>query len=160
MAAVVVSVLMWLMIAIAAIDLENLIVPDCLVVPLIAAGLLANAFGIIVEADKAIFGAVVGFMSFWLMARVAREFIGRPALGGGDVKFFAALGAWFGWQALAPILLIASVTGLGVGLSLRFTGRLGPEAPIPFAPFLAFGGAVTLFFGEALTSWLITFHPF
>lgn len=159
-AAVAVSVLMWLMITIAVIDLQNLIVPDRLVFPLLGAGLLVNAFGILVESEKAILGAVVGFMSFWLMARAAREVIGRTALGGGDVKLFAALGAWLGWQALAPILLIASVTGLVVGLFLRLTGRLGPKAPIPFAPFLAFGGILMLFIRERLTSWLATFGLF
>jgi leader peptidase (prepilin peptidase)/N-methyltransferase len=71
-------------------------------------------------------------------------------MGYGDFKLLAALGAWLGWTALPQIILIAAVTGAVVGLVATWIGRMRFEEPLPFGPFLAAGGAVTLFLGTPL----------
>ena len=68
-------------------------------------------------------------------------------MGYGDFKLFAALGAWFGWQALIPIVLVASALGAVVGIAMKFTSGLREGGYVPFGPFLAFAGLVSLVMG-------------
>jgi leader peptidase (prepilin peptidase)/N-methyltransferase len=78
-------------------------------------------------------------------------------MGHGDFKLLAALGAWLGWQAVLPIVLIASVAGALVGLGLKVSGQLRDGRYVPFGPFLAGGGLVLLLAGTdralALMGW-------
>jgi leader peptidase (prepilin peptidase)/N-methyltransferase len=62
----------------------------------------------------------------------------------------AALGAWLGWQALLPIVLIASVSGALVGIGLRVAGRLQAGQPMPFGPYLAGSGLLAVLMGPEL----------
>jgi leader peptidase (prepilin peptidase)/N-methyltransferase len=68
-------------------------------------------------------------------------------MGYGDFKLFAALGAWFGWQALIPIILMASVIGAIIGIALKFSSKLREGGYIPFGPFLGLAGFYAMFFG-------------
>ena len=68
-------------------------------------------------------------------------------MGFGDFKLFAALGAWFGWQALIPIILMASVIGAIVGIAMKFSSGLREGGYVPFGPFLAGAGFTVMFFG-------------
>jgi leader peptidase (prepilin peptidase)/N-methyltransferase len=68
-------------------------------------------------------------------------------MGYGDFKLFAALGAWFGWQALVPIILMASVIGALVGIAMKFSAGLREGNYIPFGPFLAFAGLTAMWAG-------------
>ncbi len=74
-------------------------------------------------------------------------------MGYGDFKLLAALGAWFGWQALPAIILLASVVGATVGIALIVFRRHGREVPIPFGPYLAGAGLLTLYFGKPLSAY-------
>jgi leader peptidase (prepilin peptidase)/N-methyltransferase len=74
-------------------------------------------------------------------------------MGYGDFKLLAALGAWFGWQALPAIILLASVVGAAVGIALIVLRRHGREVPIPFGPYLAGAGLLALYFGKPLSAW-------
>jgi leader peptidase (prepilin peptidase)/N-methyltransferase len=64
-----------------------------------------------------------------------------------DFKLFAALGAWFGWQALVPMILMASVIGALVGIALKFASGLREGGYVPFGPFLAGAGLTAMVFG-------------
>ena len=68
-------------------------------------------------------------------------------MGYGDFKLFAGLGAWFGWQALIPMILLASVIGAVVGIAMKFTTGLREGGYIPFGPFLVGAGFTALFLG-------------
>ena len=75
-------------------------------------------------------------------------------MGFGDFKLFAALGAWFGWTALVPIILIASILGAAVGMGLKWSSKLREGGYVPFGPFLAFAGFVALIFGpQSVLRW-------
>jgi leader peptidase (prepilin peptidase)/N-methyltransferase len=68
-------------------------------------------------------------------------------MGYGDFKLFAALGAWFGWQALIPIILMASLIGAAIGIALKMFSQLREGGYIPFGPFLALAGLTAMIFG-------------
>ena len=74
---------------------------------------------------------------------------GKEGMGYGDFKLFAAFGAWFGWQALVPIILMASVIGAVVGLGMKFTSGLRDGGYVPFVPFLALAGLTAMFLSPA-----------
>lgn len=138
------------LIALGCIDLETQLLPDEITMPLLWAGLLAAlAFGHVSPAD-AVIGAVVGYMALWMVYWGFKLLTGREGMGHGDFKLLAALGAWLGWQALPAVVLIASLAGLAyaaVGLVRRSIRR---DQPIPFGPFLATAGWVTLVLREQL----------
>ncbi len=136
--------------AIAAIDAEHMVVPDALSLPLMVLGFAANGPGLFVPLSESLIGAATGFASLWLIFRLTLLVTGREALGFGDFKLFAAIGAWFGWMMLPLVLFIASVAGCAFGLVMRANGSLGRGSPMPFAPFLVTGAIVTLFYGKAL----------
>ena len=76
------------------------------------------------------------------------------AHGLGDVKLFAAAGAWVGWQGLPSVLLIGAATGLAAALLLaRAKGPPGPREPVPFGPYLALGLWITWLYGPVNLQW-------
>jgi leader peptidase (prepilin peptidase)/N-methyltransferase len=76
-------------------------------------------------------------------------------MGYGDFKLLAAMGAWLGWQALLPIVLMASIIGAVVGIGMKVTGALREGRYVPFGPFLAGAGIVVMWVGSSTTlEWL------
>jgi leader peptidase (prepilin peptidase)/N-methyltransferase len=90
---------------------------------------------------------VAGYLSLWLIYWVFKLVTGKEGMGFGDFKLFAALGAWFGWQALVPIVLMASVIGALVGIAMKFSSGLREGGYVPFGPFLAGAGLTAMVFG-------------
>jgi leader peptidase (prepilin peptidase)/N-methyltransferase len=106
-----------LLLALALIDLDHHLLPDSLTQPLLWTGLGGAALGWTGTAlSTAFWGAAAGYLSLWLLATLFRWITGRVGMGQGDFKLFAALGAWLGWAALPPLLLLASTLGALVGL--------------------------------------------
>jgi len=136
----------WTLIALAFIDIDTLLLPDSLTQPLLWLGLILNSYGIFSSFEAAFWGAVIGYLSLWVLYWGFRIATGKEGIGQGDFKLLAALGAWLGWQALPGILLFASVTGAGYGLLAMWILRHSRQTPIPFGPFLALGGGVLLFY--------------
>ena len=138
------------LIALGCIDMETQLLPDEITIPLLWGGVLtALVFGHISPADS-IIGAVVGYTALWIVYWAFKLLTGREGMGHGDFKLLAALGAWLGWQALPAVVLLASIAGLlyaAVALARRAIKR---DQPIPFGPFLAASGWVTLMFREQL----------
>jgi len=134
--------------ALAFIDWDTTLLPDDITLPLLWAGLLASALQwTSVDLVSSIWGAVLGYMSLWIVYWAFKLITGKEGMGYGDFKLFAALGAWFGWQALIPIILIASGVGAVIGIGLKFAGRLRDGVYIPFGPFLVLGGLVAMIWG-------------
>ncbi len=145
------------LLALALIDWDTTLLPDDVTLPLVWAGLVVAALGVHPETSlsTAFWGAVAGYLSLWLVYWGFKLLTGKEGMGFGDFKLFAALGAWFGWPALIPIILISSVIGAVVGLSMKFTSGLREGGYVPFGPFLAGAGFFSLFFGpDALLRWL------
>lgn len=127
-----------LLLAMAWIDWETTLLPDCLTQPLLWLGLLAAELGWSgLPLSQALWGAVVGYTSFGLIAWVFQGLTGQEGLGAGDFKLLAALGAWLGPLALIPLVFLAACSGALVGLALRARGQLREGRYVPFGPFLA-----------------------
>ena len=100
-----------------------------------------------VSLNSALWGAVAGYLSLWSVYWAFKLATGKEGMGYGDFKLYAALGAWFGWQTLIPIILMASVIGAIVGIAMKFTSGLRDGGYIPFGPFLAGAGFTALLVG-------------
>jgi len=136
------------LLALAMIDWDTTLLPDNLTLPLLWGGLLASMAGFTqVTLANAVLGAVAGYLSLWAVYWLFKLTTGKEGMGYGDFKLFAAFGAWFGWQALIPIILMASVIGVIVGLALKFNSQLREGGYVPFGPFLAGAGFTAMLFG-------------
>ena len=124
----------------AMIDWQHQLLPDCLTQPLLWAGLLFHAFGDSLPLRDALYGAVAGYLSLWLVYWAFRLLTRREGLGYGDFKLLAALGAWCGWQVLPNLELIAALTGIVGYLLLNKLNK--NNQTIAFGPYLAFAGIV------------------
>lgn len=146
-------VLCWSLLILAAIDWETRLLPDCLTLPLVWAGLLFHVWTARLPVADAVLGAVFAYMLFWSVFWGFKWATGKEGMGFGDFKLFAALGAWFGWAALPEILLIAAGGGVLHGLiqKIRMSRTADAQVTFPFGPWLAFAGCVTYFMGY---SWL------
>ena len=137
-----------MLVALAFIDWDTTLLPDDLTLPLLWAGLLASALQWIeVPLFSAVMGAVAGYLSLWLVYWGFKLATGKEGMGYGDFKLFAALGAWFGWQALVPLILMASVVGAIIGIALKIASSLREGGYVPFGPFLAGAGFLGMVFG-------------
>ncbi|MBY4598158.1 prepilin peptidase [Ottowia caeni] len=136
------------LVALTLIDWDTTLLPDDITLPLLWAGLIGSAMDWIgVPLANALWGAVAGYLSLWLVYWGFKLATGKEGMGFGDFKLFAALGAWFGWQALVPIILMASVIGALVGIGMKMNSSLREGGVIPFGPFLALGGITAMLFG-------------
>ncbi|MEN9982167.1 MAG: hypothetical protein RI918_136 [Pseudomonadota bacterium] len=136
------------LLSLSMIDWDTTLLPDDMTLPLLWAGLLLAALKVTnVSLESATWGAAAGYFSLWLIYWIFKLVTGKEGMGYGDFKLFAALGAWFGWQALIPIILMASVIGAIVGIALKFSSKLREGGYIPFGPFLGLAGFSAMFFG-------------
>jgi len=144
------------LLALALIDWDTTLLPDIMTLPLLWAGLIAAALQwTTVPLSAAFWGAVVGYLSLWLVYWAFKLITGKEGMGFGDFKLFAALGAWFGWQALVPIILMSSVIGAVIGIAMKFSSGLREGGYLPFGPFLAGAGLAVMVFGpDALLHWI------
>ena len=145
----------WTLIALTFIDADTTLLPDDLTLPLLWLGLLANVFGLFVPLKDAVIGAAAGYLALWSIYWAFKLATGKEGMGYGDFKLLAALGAWMGWKALLPIVLLSSLVGAVVGVALIVLARRGREIPIPFGPYLAAAGMIVMLAGDRLTRWFI-----
>jgi leader peptidase (prepilin peptidase) / N-methyltransferase len=137
------------LLVLALIDWDTTLLPDDVTLPLLWAGLLAAAlqWNSAVSLNSALWGAVAGYLSLWLVYWAFKLATGKEGMGYGDFKLFAALGAWFGWPALIPMILMASVIGAVIGIAMKFSSGLREGGYVPFGPFLAGAGFTAMVFG-------------
>lgn len=141
------------LLAAACIDWDTTLLPDDLTLPLLWAGLLAAvARYTSVSVTDAVLGAAFGYLSLWCVYWGFKLATGKEGMGYGDFKLLAALGAWLGWKMLAVIVLLSSLVGAVVGIALIVFARRGRNIPIPFGPYLAAAGLLTLFFGKPIVA--------
>ena len=144
----------WLLISLTLIDYDTQTLPDDLNYPLLWIGLLINLDGAFVSLRDAVIGAVAGYLALWSVYWAYKLIRGKEGMGAGDFVLLAALGAWFGWQALPLIILLSSVVGTAVSVVRIATRRMGYGEQFPFGPYLAGAGMIALFYAATLTRTL------
>ena len=144
-------VFVWSLIALAFIDFDTSLLPDSITMPLIWLGLLFNISTSFAPLSRAVVGAVAGYLILWSIYWLFKLVTGKEGMGYGDFKLLAAIGAWLGWELLPVTILLSSVVGTIVGISMIVLIKHDRRVPIPFGPYLAGGGLVALFFGNQLT---------
>jgi len=141
----------WAMIALTGIDFDTQLLPDSITLPLLWLGLALNLSGTYAPLSSAVIGAMAGYLSLWSVYWAFKLATGKEGMGYGDFKLLAAIGAWLGWQALPLTILLSSMVGAVVGIGLIVFNRHGRNVPIPFGPYLAAAGLLSLFWGKPLT---------
>jgi leader peptidase (prepilin peptidase)/N-methyltransferase len=149
--ALVAPLLIWSLIALTFIDFDTQLLPDSITLPLIWLGLLVNLNLVFTSLSSAVIGAIAGYLSLWSVYWLFKLATGKEGMGFGDFKLLAAIGAWLGWQILPLTLLLSSIVGAVVGITLILFAGHGRQIPIPFGPYLAGGGLIALFWGKPLT---------
>lgn len=144
------------LVAITVIDLDRQIIPDVISLPGIVAGVLANLATGQVSWTDSVAGALLGAGLFIVIMLVGSWWVGQEAMGGGDMKLAAMLGAFLGWKVLLISLFLSTVAGGILSAILMTVGIRGRKDPIPFGPFLAAGGAAGLFWGERMVRWYVS----
>ncbi|MFV1973653.1 MAG: A24 family peptidase [Thiohalobacterales bacterium] len=138
----------WTIIPLCMIDYDCQLLPDTMTLPLLWFGLGLSVWNIFVDSQSSIFGAIAGYLSLWLVFQLFRLATGKEGMGFGDFKLLAAIGAWTGWQLLPIVILFSSAVGAVIGISLILLKGHDRSQPLPFGPFLASAGWITLLWGQ------------
>lgn len=148
--------LTWGLVALTMIDVDHMLLPDQIVLPLLWLGLIVNLNGAIVPLEDAVIGAIAGYSSLYIIFWLFKAVTGKEGMGFGDFKLFALFGAWLGWQLLPLLILMASVVGAIIGISLMSFKNHQRDQAIPFGPYLAIAGWITLLWGDIIWSWYLS----
>jgi leader peptidase (prepilin peptidase)/N-methyltransferase len=139
-----------IMVVVIFVDLDHRIIPNTLTYPGLVVGLLLAGAGGPRGFLMSLLAAAGAGVVFLLIAVIS-----RGGMGGGDIKLAAVMGAFLGWPVIAAAMFISFTLGGLVGLALLITGVRRRKDPVPFGPFMAVGGLIALFWGEALIRWYV-----
>jgi leader peptidase (prepilin peptidase)/N-methyltransferase len=143
-------VLGWALIALIMIDIDTQLLPDDITLPLLWLGLIANSFGLFTSLSSAVWGAIAGYLALWSVYQLFKLLTGKEGMGYGDFKLLAALGAWMGWQMLPQIILLSSLVGAVIGISMILLRGHDKNIPIPYGPYLAIAGWIAFIWGDTI----------
>jgi len=144
--------LTWALIALSMIDVDHQLLPDSITLPFLWLGLILSLFPVFADMRSSLIGAVAGYLSLWTIYQLFRLLTGKEGMGFGDFKLLALLGAWMGWQSLPMIVLLSSAVGAVLGIAMIAIQGRDRHQPIPFGPYLAIAGWITLLWGEQISS--------
>jgi len=142
--------LTWSLIALSFIDIDHQLLPDSITLPLMWLGIIFSFFAVYTDLNSSIIGAIAGYLSLWLVYQGFKLVTGKEGMGYGDFKLLAALGAWLGWALLPTIVLLSSLVGAIIGISLIVFRKHQRDIPIPFGPYLAAAGWIALMWGQQI----------
>ncbi|RJE76660.1 methyltransferase [Pseudoalteromonas sp. MSK9-3] len=146
-------IITWALIALIFIDIDHMLLPDQITLPLLWLALLASCFDMTIPPSEAIIGAAVGYLSLWSVYWLFKLTTGKEGMGFGDFKLLAIFGALLGWQAILTIVLLSSFVGAIIGsVQLAIQGK-DKSTPIPFGPYLAIAGWLCILYGEQIHTW-------
>lgn len=140
----------WSLIALTMIDFDTYLLPDDITLPLLWLGLIANSFNTFTDLPSALWGAIAGYLALWSVYKLFKLLTGKEGMGYGDFKLLAALGAWMGWQMLPQIILLSSLVGAVIGISMIVIRGRDKNIPIPFGPYLAIAGWIAFIWGDTI----------
>jgi leader peptidase (prepilin peptidase)/N-methyltransferase len=145
------------LVAIAMIDADTQLIPDSIVLPLMWLGLAMSLFhpmpganSLFISPRDAIVGAMAGYLTLWSVFWLFKIVTGKDGMGYGDFKLLAALGAWLGWQQLPMIIMMSAVVGAAINIVAIVARGKDRSIPIPFGPYLAAAGWITMIWGETI----------
>ncbi|WP_315982809.1 A24 family peptidase [Aliamphritea spongicola] len=136
--------LTWCLICLTMIDVDHQLLPDKITLPLIWLGLIINSFEYFTSLPQALWGAVLGYLSLWSIYWLFKLLTGKEGMGYGDFKLLSALGAWAGASMLPLIILLSSLVGAILGITMILLRRHEAQNPIPFGPYLACAGWIAM----------------
>ncbi len=139
--------LTWVLIALSFIDIDHQLLPDDITLPVLWLGLFLSLFGLYADTHASVIGAIAGYMVLWLVYQAFKLVTGKEGMGYGDFKLLALFGAWLGWQALPLIILLSSLVGAVIGITMMIVVKRDHNIPIPFGPYLAVAGWIALLWG-------------
>ena len=142
--------LSWCLIAASGIDIGHKLLPDNITLPLLWLGILLSLFDVFVSLQDSVLGVMLGYMSLWTVFILFKLFTGKEGMGYGDFKLLAMLGAWLGWKPLFVVILTSSLVGAIVGIGMILLKKTERDTQIPFGPYLAAAGWITLLWGDQL----------
>lgn len=146
----------WICICLIFIDLDYHLLPDQLTLLLLWLGLFFNLFNFFCTTQDAIIGAIAGYLIFAWTQWIFGSITGKTGMGQGDFKFLAALGAYLGWQLLPLIILLASLSGVIFSLTHMLIKRRFKSTPLPFGPYLAVAGWISILWGKEIMHYYLT----
>ncbi|MEF1170889.1 A24 family peptidase [Vibrio sinaloensis] len=147
----------FVLIAATCIDLDTMLLPDSLTLPLTWAGIALALFQISpISLQDSVIGAMAGYLSLWSVYWLFKLATGKEGMGYGDFKLLAALGAWLGWQQLPMLILFSSLVGLVFGLIQLRLKRQGIDKAFPFGPYLAIAGWISMMWGSQIWGFYLT----
>ncbi len=147
----------WVLIALTFIDIDHMLLPDQLTLPLVWLTLIAAVMDITITPSDAIIGAAVGYLSLWSVYWLFKLATGKEGMGYGDFKLLAVFGGLLGWQSILTIVLLSSVVGAIIGIAQIILQGKDKTTPIPFGPYLAIAGWVTLLWGEQIQAYYFSY---
>ena len=142
----------WSLIALSFIDFNHHLLPDDMTLPFLWFGLFLNLFYVFTTPQDAVIGAIAGYLSLWIVYQLFKLITKKEGMGHGDFKLLAMLGAWLGWQNLPLIIILSSFIGATVGITLILFYGHDKAKPIPFGPYIALAGWISLLWGDMITS--------
>ena len=140
----------WFLVAAGGVDFRTQLLPDSLTLPLLWLGLLISLVPVFVDSREAVIGASIGYLALWSVYWLFKLATGKEGMGFGDFKLFAAAGAWMGYAALLPVIIIAAVSGAVIGTILLRTRGQDRSVPFAFGPFLAIAMWIWLVAGDPI----------
>lgn len=151
-------ILGWCLIVMSVIDLNEQFIPDEITLSLVWIGLFISLFHLFTTPPNAILGAIIGYLMLWIVAKLFFLVRKKEGMGHGDFKMLAMFGAWMGTASILNTIFIAVIIGLIFSIALLIFGKITREKPIPFGPFIAIGGWITLFYGPLIIQWIAGFN--
>jgi len=149
--------LTWALVALTMIDFDHQLLPDNITLPFVWIGLLLSLANVFTDTQASIIGAACGYMTLWSVYWAFKLVTGKEGMGFGDFKLLALFGAWFGWQYLPVIILLSSLVGAAVGISLVLFKGKDKNIPIPFGPYLAAAGWIAMLWGDDIIDAYLKF---
>lgn len=150
--------LVWSLIALTVIDIDQQLLPDCITLPLLWLGISISMFQSVTSAlqfpdlRSSVIGAMAGYISLWSVYWAFKLVTGKEGMGYGDFKLLAALGAWLGWQMLPLVIFLSALTGAVTGIAMIILLGRDRQLPIPFGPYLAVAGLIALLWGPQINT--------
>jgi len=146
----------WLLVAMTFIDIDEMLLPDVLTLSVLWIGLLLAAYTPAMVLSDAVIGAAAGYLSLFSVYWVFKLVTGKEGMGHGDFKLLAAIGVWVGWQHLPIVILLSSLVGAVIGITLMIINRKDGNLAIPFGPYLAAAGFLTMLYGDNIATWYLS----
>lgn len=155
--ALVLAAFFGVLLTLTVIDFKTQLLPDDIVLPSLWAALgwsvlAPHVGGTAISPSQAIVGAMIGYLALWSIFWLFKLLTGKEGMGYGDFKLLSLMGAFFGAQAILPVVFLASIVGSVIGIVLLKIKK--DNQPFAFGPYLALGGIVYAYFGSMITDVL------